>query len=168
MNVKNLVLPPEAVARTLVDVSLMNVAFGDESARSPLAVRCTSPLFQSTSPSLTREASLPCLGSQSHLCHLHSLSAGALWSPRSAMAFCSRCLLNHSLRVANLVVNLCGMAMIIYSLWLLKIWNRGVADFDVTASSFPTPWYAYVVRRHTKTASEVASNASRVFNLRLV
>ncbi|CAL9751037.1 unnamed protein product [Musa acuminata subsp. burmannicoides] len=60
------------------------------------------------------------------------------------MTFCSRCLLNHALRVANLVVNLCGMAMIIYSLWLLKIWNRGVADLDATASSFPTPWYAFI------------------------
>ncbi|CAL9116192.1 unnamed protein product [Musa textilis] len=60
------------------------------------------------------------------------------------MAFCSRCLLNHALRVANLVVNLCGMAMIIYSLWLLKIWNRGVADLAATASSFPTPWYAFI------------------------
>ncbi|RRT68686.1 hypothetical protein B296_00008658 [Ensete ventricosum] len=61
------------------------------------------------------------------------------------MAFCSRCLLNHALRVANLVVNLCGMAMIIYSLWLLKIWNRGVADLDATASSFPTPWFIYTL-----------------------
>ncbi|XP_062097416.1 tetraspanin-19-like isoform X5 [Humulus lupulus] len=42
-----------------------------------------------------------------------------------------RCCLHHSMRVANLFVNLCGVAMIIYSLWLLKKWKLGVSHLPI-------------------------------------
>ncbi|KAG6525031.1 hypothetical protein ZIOFF_014983 [Zingiber officinale] len=57
------------------------------------------------------------------------------------MAYCKICLLNNAMRVVNLVVNFCGLAIIIYSLCLLKAWKQAVAEFDAAASTLPAPWY---------------------------
>ncbi|GMN39931.1 hypothetical protein TIFTF001_009169 [Ficus carica] len=44
------------------------------------------------------------------------------------------------MRGVNLLVNLWGVAMIIYSLWLLKKWRLGLADLSSALSYFPKPW----------------------------
>ncbi|KAK9142623.1 hypothetical protein Syun_012023 [Stephania yunnanensis] len=59
------------------------------------------------------------------------------------MAKCIKCFLRSSIRAINLVVILFGLAMIIYSLWLLKRWFTGFKDISST-STFPTPWFIYV------------------------
>ncbi|XP_074590366.1 tetraspanin-19-like isoform X1 [Curcuma longa] len=61
------------------------------------------------------------------------------------MAHCTICLLNHALRAVNLVVNFCGLAIIIYSLCLLKAWKQAVAEFDAAASTFPAPWFIHML-----------------------
>ncbi|KAJ4952352.1 hypothetical protein NE237_029184 [Protea cynaroides] len=58
------------------------------------------------------------------------------------MIKCSRCCLHRSMRMVNLLVNLFGVAMIVYSLWLLKRWKEGVRDM-VSGSVIPTPWFIY-------------------------
>ncbi|KAF7139168.1 hypothetical protein RHSIM_Rhsim07G0153200 [Rhododendron simsii] len=45
-----------------------------------------------------------------------------------------------TLRVVNVVVNIFGMIIIIYSLWLLKKWFDGVSDLP-SPSNLPRPWY---------------------------
>ncbi|KAK9148757.1 hypothetical protein Scep_007514 [Stephania cephalantha] len=59
------------------------------------------------------------------------------------MVKCIKCFLRSSIRAINLVVILFGLAMIIYSLWLLKRWFTGFKDISST-STFPTPWFIYV------------------------
>ncbi|KAK2661189.1 hypothetical protein Ddye_007722 [Dipteronia dyeriana] len=58
------------------------------------------------------------------------------------MTRCARCCLHKSMRIVNLVTNLFGVAIIIYSLWLQKKWNQGVAELSTTAY-LPTPWFIY-------------------------
>ncbi|CAI9093495.1 OLC1v1029004C1 [Oldenlandia corymbosa var. corymbosa] len=45
------------------------------------------------------------------------------------------------LEVINIMLNLMGVAMIIYSLWFLKKWKLG--DKAALASALPTPWFIY-------------------------
>ncbi|KAL5783265.1 hypothetical protein ACOSP7_008294 [Xanthoceras sorbifolium] len=58
------------------------------------------------------------------------------------MTRCARCCLHNSIMIGNLVTNLFGVAMIIYSLWLQKKWSQGVADLSTT-TFLPTPWFIY-------------------------
>ncbi|XP_059461209.1 tetraspanin-19-like [Corylus avellana] len=58
------------------------------------------------------------------------------------MVSCTRCCLQSSMRVVNLFLSLCGIGMIIYTLWLLKKWQDGVALLS-TVSSLPRPWFIY-------------------------
>uniref|UniRef100_A0A7N2N4I7 Tetraspanin-19-like n=1 Tax=Quercus lobata TaxID=97700 RepID=A0A7N2N4I7_QUELO len=58
------------------------------------------------------------------------------------MARCRRCCLHNSIRAVNLIVNICGVGMIIYSLWLLKKWQDGVAYLP-SVSLLPRPWFIY-------------------------
>ncbi|TXG62035.1 hypothetical protein EZV62_013398 [Acer yangbiense] len=60
------------------------------------------------------------------------------------MTRCARCCLHKSMRIVNLVTNLFGVAIIIYSLWLQKKWNQGVAELSTT-SYLPTPWMDWQV-----------------------
>nr|XP_010920394.1 tetraspanin-19 [Elaeis guineensis] len=59
------------------------------------------------------------------------------------MVYCPRCWLHHGIRVVNLVVNFFGMGMIVYSLWLLKLWWEGFVEVGVSSSSLPRPWFIY-------------------------
>ncbi|KAK9102699.1 hypothetical protein Sjap_019953 [Stephania japonica] len=59
------------------------------------------------------------------------------------MVKCIKCFLRSLIRAINLAVILLGIAMIIYSLWLLKRWFTGFKDIS-SASTFPTPWFIYV------------------------
>ncbi|XP_060673126.1 tetraspanin-19-like isoform X2 [Ziziphus jujuba] len=58
------------------------------------------------------------------------------------MIRCGRCCLHKWMRGVNMFVNLCGVAMIIYSLWLLKKWELGVAVLP-NVSYIPRPWFIY-------------------------
>ncbi|KAK4853127.1 hypothetical protein QYF36_004152 [Acer negundo] len=58
------------------------------------------------------------------------------------MTRCARCCLHKSIRIVNLVTNLFGVAIIIYSLWLQKKWSQGVAELSTTAY-LPIPWFIY-------------------------
>lgn len=61
---------------------------------------------------------------------------------QTKMERCTRCCLHNSIRAVNLVVNICGAGMIIYSLWLLKMWQDGVSELP-TVSSLSRPWYFF-------------------------
>ncbi|XP_057957400.1 helicase and polymerase-containing protein TEBICHI-like [Malania oleifera] len=52
------------------------------------------------------------------------------------------CCLHSSLRIVNFIVNVFGVGMIVYSLWLLKMWKEGIAELPST-SSLPHPWFIY-------------------------
>ncbi|KAL4297520.1 hypothetical protein GQ457_12G020610 [Hibiscus cannabinus] len=56
------------------------------------------------------------------------------------MRRCSRCCLHYSIKMANLVMNLLGIAIIVYSLWLQKIWNIGAAQLP-SYHALPKPCY---------------------------
>ncbi|GAB2275697.1 hypothetical protein Dimus_010451 [Dionaea muscipula] len=55
---------------------------------------------------------------------------------------CSRSCLKKSLRIVNVLVNLCGVGIIIYCLWLLKQWDAGVSLLPLSSrTSLPKPWF---------------------------
>ncbi|KAF5748249.1 tetraspanin-19-like isoform X1 [Tripterygium wilfordii] len=56
------------------------------------------------------------------------------------MTKCSRCWLHDSIRIVNLIINLLGVAMIIYCLWLQKKWMEGVAELP-QSTSIPKLWF---------------------------
>ncbi|KAK6927384.1 Tetraspanin/Peripherin [Dillenia turbinata] len=56
------------------------------------------------------------------------------------MTRCTRCCLHSSMKMVNIVVNLCGIGMIVYSLWLLKKWYEGVAELG-SSVPLPRPWF---------------------------
>ncbi|GMJ07680.1 hypothetical protein HRI_004437200 [Hibiscus trionum] len=58
------------------------------------------------------------------------------------MRRCSRCCLHYSMKMVNLVLNLLGIAIIVYSLWLQKMWNLGAAQLP-SYPSLPKPWFIY-------------------------
>ncbi|KAI5669322.1 hypothetical protein M9H77_19175 [Catharanthus roseus] len=47
-----------------------------------------------------------------------------------------------SIRVVYVIVIILGVAMIIYSLWLMKLWTNGVLKLP-SPSSAPKPWFIY-------------------------
>ncbi|XP_050160064.1 tetraspanin-19-like isoform X2 [Malus sylvestris] len=52
----------------------------------------------------------------------------------------ARLCLHNSMRAVNLFVNVCGVGVIIYSLWLIKKWQVGVSELPPVAH-VPKPWY---------------------------
>ncbi|KAL6296399.1 hypothetical protein ACE6H2_004541 [Prunus campanulata] len=58
------------------------------------------------------------------------------------MVGCTRCCLHTSMRAVNLFVNLCGVGVIIYSLWLIKKWQVGFSELP-SVSYIPKPWFIY-------------------------
>ncbi|XP_057504952.1 tetraspanin-18-like [Actinidia eriantha] len=59
------------------------------------------------------------------------------------MIGCNSYRLYNSWRVVNVIVNVFGMGMIIYSLWLLKMWIQGV-DRLPAPNELPRPWFIHV------------------------
>lgn len=59
------------------------------------------------------------------------------------MVRCAGCFLHQSKRVVNIIVNLCGIGMIIYCLWLLKKWNDGFSQMLIV-TPLPRPWFIYI------------------------
>ncbi|XP_039044295.1 tetraspanin-19-like [Hibiscus syriacus] len=58
------------------------------------------------------------------------------------MARCSWCCLHYSLKTVNLIMTFLGIAMIVYSLWLQKMWNLGAAQLP-SYPSLRKPWFVY-------------------------
>nr|TKS03078.1 hypothetical protein D5086_0000156640 [Populus alba] len=58
------------------------------------------------------------------------------------MARCARCCLHSSIRIVNLVILLCGIGTIIYSLWLQKKWDESISKFPLGSSPL-IPWFIY-------------------------
>lgn len=58
------------------------------------------------------------------------------------MTKCARCCLRNSIRIVNLMMLLCGTGIIIYSLWLEKKWDQGIAEFPHRQSPL-TPWFIF-------------------------
>ncbi|GAB2233453.1 hypothetical protein Drorol1_Dr00002676, partial [Drosera rotundifolia] len=58
---------------------------------------------------------------------------------------CSRNCLRKSLKIVNLLVTVCGVGMIIYSLWLGKKWDQGVSELSISSrTSLSRPWFIMV------------------------
>ncbi|XP_034917440.1 tetraspanin-19 isoform X2 [Populus alba] len=58
------------------------------------------------------------------------------------MTRCARCCLHDSIRIVNLVMLLCGIGTIIYSLWLQKKWDESITKFPLGSSPL-IPWFIY-------------------------
>ncbi|KAF8035814.1 hypothetical protein BT93_C1746 [Corymbia citriodora subsp. variegata] len=58
------------------------------------------------------------------------------------MARCARCCVHSSMRAMNVIVNICGVGMIVYSLWLEKMWDEGVTMLP-NVDNLPLPWFIY-------------------------
>ncbi|KAJ6697982.1 TETRASPANIN [Salix purpurea] len=59
------------------------------------------------------------------------------------MTRCARCCLRNSIRVVNLIMLVLGAGIIVYSLWLEKKWDHGIAKFPHGSSPL-TPWFIFV------------------------
>ncbi|KAG5244275.1 hypothetical protein OIU76_008877 [Salix suchowensis] len=59
------------------------------------------------------------------------------------MTRCARCCLRNSIRVVNLIMLVLGAGIIVYSLWLEKKWDHGIAKFPHRSSPL-TPWFIFV------------------------
>uniref|UniRef100_A0A6N2LAE1 Uncharacterized protein n=1 Tax=Salix viminalis TaxID=40686 RepID=A0A6N2LAE1_SALVM len=59
------------------------------------------------------------------------------------MTKCARCCLRNSIRVVNLMMLVLGAGIIVYSLWLEKKWDHGIAKFPHRSSPL-TPWFIFV------------------------
>ncbi|KAH7685712.1 hypothetical protein IHE45_04G058400 [Dioscorea alata] len=57
--------------------------------------------------------------------------------------YCTRCSLNNAMRIANFIVNLFGIGMIVYSLWLLKVWTTVMVQVGFPSLAIPKPWFIY-------------------------
>ncbi|RXH91843.1 hypothetical protein DVH24_020866 [Malus domestica] len=57
----------------------------------------------------------------------------------------ARLCLHNSMRAVNLFVNVCGVGVIIYSLWLIKKWQVGVSELPPVAH-VPKPWMDWEVQ----------------------
>ncbi|KAL6215592.1 hypothetical protein ACLB2K_015021 [Fragaria x ananassa] len=58
------------------------------------------------------------------------------------MVNCARCCLHNSMRALNFFVNIFGVVVIIYTLWLLKKWQDGVTELPPVPMVLK-PWFIY-------------------------
>ena len=48
------------------------------------------------------------------------------------------------LKLVNSLIGMVGMAMILYALWMIRVWQRHTADLPFGGGSdFPVPWYEF-------------------------
>ncbi|KAL3754606.1 hypothetical protein ACJRO7_001798 [Eucalyptus globulus] len=45
------------------------------------------------------------------------------------------------LKLVNSVIGMVGISMVLYSVWMLRVWTRHMSDFDHPAQ--PAPWFIY-------------------------
>ncbi|XP_062007597.1 tetraspanin-19 isoform X1 [Rosa rugosa] len=49
------------------------------------------------------------------------------------------------LKLVNSVNGMVGLAMVLYSLWLIRAWHKSIADLPFEDSDYPTiPWFIYI------------------------
>ena len=49
------------------------------------------------------------------------------------------------LKLVNSLIGMVGMAMILYALWMIRVWQRHTADLPFGGGSdFPVPWYEFI------------------------
>lgn len=48
------------------------------------------------------------------------------------------------LKIVNSVIGMVGIAMILYALWLIWVWQRQMDDFPFSDDD-PAPWYASLI-----------------------
>ncbi|KAK6919045.1 Tetraspanin/Peripherin, partial [Dillenia turbinata] len=60
------------------------------------------------------------------------------------MASIVRSFIQSVLKFVNSLIGMVGMAMILYALWMLRVWERHIDDHPfVPASDAPVPWFIY-------------------------
>ncbi|GMN28045.1 hypothetical protein TIFTF001_001896 [Ficus carica] len=47
------------------------------------------------------------------------------------------------LKLVNSVIGMVGLAMILYALWLIRVWQKQMGDFPFGDSDYPPPWFIY-------------------------
>ncbi|OMP07195.1 Tetraspanin/Peripherin [Corchorus olitorius] len=47
------------------------------------------------------------------------------------------------LKLVNSIIGMVGMAMIMYSIWLIRVWQRETGDSPFDASDYAAPWFIY-------------------------
>ena len=48
------------------------------------------------------------------------------------------------LKLVNSLIGMVGMAMILYALWMIRVWQRHMADLPFGGGSdFPVSWYEF-------------------------
>ncbi|XP_062107341.1 tetraspanin-19 isoform X2 [Humulus lupulus] len=47
------------------------------------------------------------------------------------------------LKLVNSVIGMLGIAMILYSLWLIRVWQRQMDEFPFVDFDNPVPWFIY-------------------------
>lgn len=60
------------------------------------------------------------------------------------MARIVRSCIQSLLKMVNSVIGMVGIAMIMYALWLLRVWQRQMVDFPI-GDDDPVPWCASLV-----------------------
>ncbi|KAH9744138.1 tetraspanin-19 [Citrus sinensis] len=58
------------------------------------------------------------------------------------MARIVRSCIQSLLKMVNSVIGMVGIAMIMYALWLLRVWQRQMVDFPI-GDDDPVPWFIY-------------------------
>lgn len=46
------------------------------------------------------------------------------------------------LKLVNSLIAMVGLAMVLYALWMIKVWHRHMDELFFGGSDYPTPWYA--------------------------
>ncbi|XWS68626.1 hypothetical protein CRYUN_Cryun04dG0106800 [Craigia yunnanensis] len=47
------------------------------------------------------------------------------------------------LKLVNSFIGMVSMAMILYSIWLIRVWQREIGDFPFEDSDYAVPWFIY-------------------------
>ncbi|KAG0462215.1 hypothetical protein HPP92_020691 [Vanilla planifolia] len=64
---------------------------------------------------------------------------------KGAMGRMVRSFLQSLLKLANSVIGLAGVGMILYSLWMLRVWYKEVQSYWGAGPDSPLPWFIYTI-----------------------
>ncbi|KAF5458446.1 hypothetical protein F2P56_022473 [Juglans regia] len=59
------------------------------------------------------------------------------------MARIVRSCMQSILKLVNSLIGMVGMAMILYALWMITVWQRHMGEFPFDGSDHPAPWFIY-------------------------
>ncbi|KNA10486.1 hypothetical protein SOVF_144010 [Spinacia oleracea] len=46
-------------------------------------------------------------------------------------------------KMFNAFIGMAGIAMVIYSLWMIRVWNKHTSRYPFDDSDYPVPWFIY-------------------------